>query len=321
MVSKARYSTKNITGLTLKPVRTPAFFITLNYFRIKAIMRKKATFHLLVSLISILLTFVFGWLIKNWQTEAVIQHVKLAEIFVDRYLLLIELGMVIVTLTIIEVLVRLLEDYRKASMATASGLFFFRPNSTERQIRKSENFLRDESVGCGFLYVRGATGWETFSSSESPLYQATKSCRDVRIILIYPLSEAVIQRSHDLKMNVNKYREQIYESIEFLRSLKRGSGRPESLMLKMYQGYPFWKYIILDNYVWVQQYPVGDHVRNSPSYAYERVPRFNKGVFDHLVNQFLRYWSSHHLGVYNFDNDEVKFFDSQGHLIESKPIR
>ena len=287
---------------------------------------RRISFHIFVSLISIILTLTFAWLIKNWQAESVIHYIKIAETFVDKHILLIEFLMIIMTVTAIQVLVRLIRHYKKGSMATASGMFFFRPNSTQRQIRKSENFLRKESLGCGFLYIGGATGWETFGSSGSPLYEAVKSCRDVRIILIYPLSPFVSKRVGDLQphdpiMTISEYKRQIYASIDFLHSARKASGRPESLVVKMYQGYPFWKYVILDNYAWVQQYPRDNHVRSSPSYAFQRLPHSNKGIYDHLVNQFLMYWENHYLGLYNFENECLEFFDESQHMITTKPIR
>jgi hypothetical protein len=285
-------------------------------------MRKNIFYHISIYVISIVIFLIVRWILKNWQTENVITYVEQSGIFIDKYKIYIETALIIMLITFAEILARFYTHYKKGSIAIASGMFLFKPNSTERQIKRSEDFLRKVSLGCGLLCIRGATGWETFGSSGSPLYEAAKSCREARIILIYPLSDTVLERARHLHVSVYDYRKQIYDSINYLRSLRRNSARPEYLTLKMYQGYPFWKYIILEDYAWVQQYPREGHVKNSPCYAFQRLPISDmKGIYDHLLNQFLIYWDSPNLGIYNFQTEQLEFFNNRGQMTESRPIR
>lgn len=285
-------------------------------------MRKNTFYHIFIYIISIATFFILKWIVRNWETDTVVANVRQAAAFIDKYSIYVEATIVILLITLVEIIARWCIHYQKGSMAIASGMFLFKPNSTKRQIKRSEDFLKKQSLGCGFLYIRGATGWETFGNPSSPLYEAAKSCREVRVILIYPLSGAVQERARHLHVNVQNYRKEIYDSINYLRSLKRDSARPDYLTLKMYQGYPFWKYIMLEDYVWVQQYPREGHVKNSPCYAFQRLPISNtKGIYDHLLNQFLIYWDSPNLGVYNFQTERLEFFDDNGQITVSKPIK
>ena len=168
-------------------------------------MRKNAFFHIVICAISLAIFFILKWIVRNWEAETVVACVRQTAIFMDKYEFYVEIAIVTTLITIVGIIARLCIHYQKGSMAIASGMFLFRPNSTEREIKRSENFLRKESLGCGFLYIRGATGWETFSSPGSPLYEAAKSCREVRIILIYPLSDAVLERARHLSVNIQDY--------------------------------------------------------------------------------------------------------------------
>jgi hypothetical protein len=283
---------------------------------------RKIIYHLSIYVISIAIYLIVRWILKNWQTENVITYVEQSGILIDKYKIFIDFALIAMLITFVEILARFYIHYKKGSMAIASGMFLFKPNSTKHQIKKSEEFLRKESLGCGFLYIRGATGWETFGSLGSPLREAAKSCREVRIILIYPLSDDVQERARNLHVSTRDYKKEIYDSIIYLHSLKRASPRPDYLTLKMYQRYPFWKYIILENYVWVQQYPREGHVKNSPCYAFQRLQGSNtRGIYDHLLNQFLIYWDSPNLGIYNFQTEQLEFFNNRSQMTQSRPIR
>ena len=262
-------------------------------------------------------------LIENWQSPSVLRVIEAVEETMNshRSFVVIEFILMILMACLIFWFIFVLRNLRLAKMAKGVGLFVYRPNASPGAVKKSEAFLKKESGGCREIFIRAATGWRTFGDPESPLHRAVKTSRSVRIILSYPLSEAIADRANDLERDLNEYREEIYESIEYLATVRRQSRTPEEIILKMYDTYPLWRYLIVDNCVWVQQYPRDEDVRNTPYYGFEGKPRTENiiTVFDHVRSQYVVNWNSRRLGTYNFDTETVVSIKETGEV--AKKIR
>ncbi len=113
------------------------------------------------------------------------------------------------------------------------------------------------------------------------------------------------------------------QSIRYLTDLVSKGDNPH-IELKMYQSYPTWKLVLLDQYVWVQQYPPDKHVRSSPCRAYEdkkvKCDPNEIAPYDQFYTVFSRRWKSHYLGKFNFITEKLEFFDVKGKKIREESI-
>jgi hypothetical protein len=231
----------------------------------------------------------------------------------------------IVLFSFIKISGRAIRHFELGSTALGAGMFFYSPNTKDKEVKKSERFLSNRSKNCAHLYILGSSGWDTFGSQESPLHQALLTCNHVEIILINPMSEELAHRVRDLSdVNLDEYRNQIYRTIDFLKDKRNEGNNPDRILLRMYSSYPMWKYIILGRYVWLQQYPANKHVKDSPCYAFHRIEN-NKhghtaGMYDHVFAQFKRRWDSPHIGRYNFNENCLEYYTRDGNRTHTVPI-
>ncbi len=276
--------------------------------------------HGLAATVAVSSTLSFSWLVRNWEKETVVYEVKMISDFLDSYLHFIEPVLTIIIFIFFVTVGRVIKHYRKGSMAIASGMFFFSPNFRERQVIKSEKFLRNESTKCVHIQIMGASGWNTFGHPDSPLHEGLQICGKAQIILLNPLSKSIIQRAENIDQGIKDYKQEIISSLKYLHNLRQKGDNPNRIQVRMYQSYPGWKFVILGRYIWTQWYPSDDHVRNSPCYAFQRVPNEQRCLYSQLFAQFNRRWDSYHLGRYNFDNGKIEFYAENGLLIKEISI-
>lgn len=270
--------------------------------------------------VAVILTLSFSWLVKNWETELVVNKIKKTSDFLDTNLHFIEPVLTLTIFVFFATLGRVIKHYRRGSLAIAAGMFFYSRNLKERQVNESEKFIRKEANECAHIHIMGASGWNTFGKPDSPLHQGLKTCNEAEIILLYPLSPALTKRARDISQGTEEYKQEIYNSLQYINELRGEGDNPERIKVRMYQSYPGWKYIFLGRYVWVQKYPPGDHVRNSPCYAFQRSPN-EIGIYGQLFEQFKRRWESYRLGRYNFETDMLELYDENNRLTKKEPIR
>ena len=210
--------------------------------------------------------------------------------------------------------------YKRGLIAGAAGLFYYNENNKPRKAKQSDKFLKKIAMESRAIKISGATGWETFGSKDSPLYGLLSHCNEAKIILANPNSPDIEERASDVGQTGQQYREEILDSIRLLKVLNNNFQK--DIQLKCYNRYPTWKYIILHNHAWVQQYNKRNHVRESTSYAFAGAKKADKDdmIFNHIGNQFLKRWNSNLLGVYNFRTDELDYFDEEGNLLRSERV-
>jgi len=276
--------------------------------------------HGIAMAIAIVAALSFRWLVKNWQHPTVIASVNNVSSFVDVNLSFIEPALTLTVFIIAKSSGRVIRHYKKGSMALTAGMFLYSHNADDKEVKKSERFLKKEGMKCAHIHILGASGWDTFGKADSPLHDGLRTCNEVQVILLSPSSEALIRRAADIGQNANDYKIEIYKSIEYLRELRELGDNPERIKLKMYRSYPMWKYIILGRYLWIQQYPPDCHVRLSPCYGFQKVSR-GAGIYGNVFTQFQRRWVSYRLGIYNFDTDLLEFYNEDAILIEKQRIR
>ncbi len=248
----------------------------------------------------------------NWTADNVLLFVDSSARYLGHHYVWVELACLAVIISFIHVTLRISRRFWLGGTARNAGMFFYSLNSSSRALLRSKKFLEKKSLACKNIHINGATGWNTFGNPVSPLHIALTKCDSAEIILLSPLSDNIEVRAKDIKQTPEEYKNEILRSILFLKSIIDQEGYT-TIKLKLCDSYPGWKYIFIDPYVWVQNYPKHEHVALSPSYAYQRL---EGGIYDQLLNQFGKRWNSPWVCNYNFENDTIECMDkcpSTGH--------
>ena len=85
------------------------------------------------------------------------------------------------------------------------------------------------------------------------------------------------------------------------------------MKLKFYDEEPFWKLVVLGDYVWVQHCHSGFTVKQQPEYVFalhRREPRH--GLFVPFYMAFLNQWNDTRHPEYDFDSNELVYRDASG---------
>lgn len=240
------------------------------------------------------------WLLINWETEIVVEKVRNISQYLEHNLRWIEPLSTIIIIFIIHIIARIIVRFREGKMAIDIGMFFHSPNTKNRFVKRSEEYIRKESMKCSRIKILGASGWNTFGKEGSPLHEALKTCDEANIILIDPSSRFLVKRANDVNIDTQDYIKEVVDSIEYLKSLRTSGDNPGRIKLKTYDSYPVFKYIFLGRYVWVQKYPSRGHVRDVPITAYQRVSTSESGVYGQHHYLFSKRWNSKKLKMYTF---------------------
>ncbi len=194
---------------------------------------------------------------------------------------------------------------RKGLLANKTGIFFYSPNNNNKALKKSNNFLKSNGAVTRKLYILGATGLKTFAETEAPLYNSLQKCPEVKIILANPNSEAIEKRCDQLKdIDIEEYKREISDTLTKLTELHKVN---DNIKVKFYSSEMLWKLIIIDNYVWVQQYSPSKHVKNTSCYAFELTDNNNyEDIYNYLDKQFIKRWESNRLKIYDFASKSIK---------------
>jgi len=236
----------------------------------------------------------------------------------ERWRYFIDAALAILVFIQIEVIVTFRKVFARAQIAYASGLFFFRHNATNRGIEKSKAFLTKASRNCSHIYILAVTGWNTFGKG-SPLHETISNCAEIKILLCDPTCKEFKNRAHNMGIALNDFRKATCNSLDFLISLR--SQHNTNIELKFYRKKPLWKYTLINNLAWVQQYPDDCSVKNSPCYAFENTklrPERGYSIYSHIFNQFLTRWNNPFLGKYEFDDNQIVYRDTDGKVKHSE---
>ena len=141
------------------------------------------------------------------------------------------------------------------------------------------------------LCILGATGWDTFGSSQSPMHNLIRDFEgSIHILLLKPGSYGFQKRTAELNKNEENYRQEIEDSIEYCRSLVEKYKK--SIDIRLYEDEPIWKMIFSDRYLWLQYYDPKDDVDNTPVYTLQtRAQATDSSLYYPLVKVFQRRWN------------------------------
>lgn len=159
--------------------------------------------------------------------------------------------------------------------------------------------------------IIGSTGLRTFAAPEGELHHAVRNCRKAKIMLLNPLGEGAIARAKsipDPEITSEVIRDQIMESITFLKELKAGQ---KNIRLKLYSDMPLLKLAILGDHAFLRHYHVGLNVRKMPEYVFNS-ESIHGGLYMPLYRYFLSRWHDPEIPEYDLDTDELVFCDKSG---------
>jgi|GEM_PF-5171394 hypothetical protein len=281
--------------------------------------------HILIWASSLFIILTFKALINNWQHPLVLKIIGwcAANMTAGYYERTIELIILVMLLTLFYAARRIIIDYKVSKLAKAAGLFYCSTNCNDDERAKSDTFLQEQSSECGIIYISCSTGYDTFARPSTPLYNALKNCHTIRVLLAHPDKSGLSQRASKLKIGLEEYKGYVNDSIRYLKEIRSDGITVE---LKAYEEVPFWKLIYMEpHHMWVQQYPLEEHVQKSTNYAFERKPKLDiwpirilnkihiysgslpgSTICDFMVRQFNKMWNRKNLAVYNFETDKFE---------------
>ena len=178
-----------------------------------------------------------------------------------------------------------------------------------RDMRKKLACARD-------VYILSITGDDAFSSENRDLQQALERAYEIRVMLANPYGDGVVSRVQSLENPealLLAYRRETEMSIGYLRKLAAAGKKIE---LKLYDGPPFWKLVVIGEYVWVQYYHDGHEVKTQPEYVFGlQHGNPQRGFFAPFYKYFLDQWNDPRHPEFNFEANELVYRNGDGNEI------
>ena len=196
------------------------------------------------------------------------------------------------------------------------GIISFRKNRDIPDIKENIETLIEQITISNQIKILGSTGYNTFANDDSFLNNNFNdftgeikvmllnpgitdpnnfndigtdcSFEDFKALLTPEVPKEIQNRAFDIGTTCDKYIEEIYESIVYLKKL-REAGR--FIELKFHQGPLIWKLIISGQYMWLQHYMPRIHVHKCPVYGiYKTNP--DTTIYNSFDMIYSRLWNS-----------------------------
>ncbi len=247
--------------------------------------------------------FVAGKFLGYW---ALIENEKI-------FLISIEIGTAVLLILLFNFVVKNLKSRKLSGIADEAGLCAVGRASgliDRTRIRR----LKDKNGAGRNIMLIGSTGFTTFADPSGDLHQIVRNCRGAKIMLLDPSGEGAGSRAKSIgspDITVERFHEQILESISFLKDLKDAQ---KDIRLKLYCEVPLLKLAILGDYVFLRHYHHGVDVRRMPEYVFK-----HGGHPGSLYNVFYQYfldrWHDPELPEYELETDELVYRDRAGNEV------
>jgi hypothetical protein len=220
----------------------------------------------------------------------------------------------ICTATSIIILINYLRQGREArklaNLAATAGMTWEDSSAWHRRLKPkaapetAQGTARD-------IMIMGSTGLRTFTVPEGDLHHDVRNCRKAKILLLNPMGEGAIARARsipDPDITPEIIKEQIKESINFLKDLKAGQ---KDIRLKLYPGPPLLKLTIRGDRAYLRHYHIGHNVRTMPEYVFKN-ESIHGGLYLPLYRYFLAQWNNPDIPEYDLETDELVYYDRLG---------
>jgi len=178
--------------------------------------------------------------------------------------------------------------------------------------RRRERALVNQLTTARDAFVLTLTGYDTLVAEDSLLRPVIDKAYEIRVMLVNPVGQGLRRRAESLppEVTVLTLHTEIEATIGALSALRKYG---KKVKLKFYDEEPFWKIVVLGDYLWVQHCHSGFVVREQPEYVFalqHTEPRH--GLFVPFYMIFLNYWNDPHHPEYDFDTNELVYRDVGG---------
>src|SRR5690348_15259116 len=178
--------------------------------------------------------------------------------------------------------------------------------------RRRERSLVNQLTTARDASVLTLTGYDTLVAEDSLLRPVIGKAYEIRVMLVNPVGQGLRQRAESLPSDVTvlTLHTEIEATIGALSALRKYG---KKVKLKFYDEEPFWKLVVLGDYIWVQHCHSGFAVKEQPEYVFalqHTEPRH--GLFVPFYMIFLNYWNDPRHPEYDFDTNELVYRDAGG---------
>ena len=201
---------------------------------------------------------------------------------------------------------------RRVLTARLASLVYARNAGAGWWSRRRERALVSQLPAARDAFVLTLTGYDTFVADDSLLRGVIEKAYEIRVMLVNPVGKALRERADSLppEITVLTLHTEIEAVVAYLSGLRKFG---KKVTLKFYDEEPFWKLIVLGDYVWVQHCHSGFAVKEQPEFVFalqHREPRH--GLFVPFYMVFLNQWNDSSHPEYDFDTNELVHRDSSG---------
>ncbi len=235
-----------------------------------------------------------------------VEHDKLS-------LVTVEMTVAVLLIVCLNYIHRSLRDRSLAAVADGAGLVSFFPRRTRGAQRRIQQLKEEQGTG-RTISVIGSSGHSTFVDQVGGLPSVLDKCLGARIMLVNPYSQeasARIQAIDHPEFTLEKFREEVRQSIELLKRLK---AMGKAVRLKFYADSPLIKLVILGDYLWLQHYHADLDVKTMPEYVL-RHNRKDHGLYTLYAHYFVQRWESAEIPEYDLETDELVYRSKTGNEI------
>ena len=204
-------------------------------------------------------------------------------------------------------------DHRqRVHIARRASLVYARNGDAGWLDRRRERELLGQLTTARDAFILTLTGYETLVAPDSLLRPVIDKAYEIRVMLINPVGHGLHQRAESLPSDVTvlTLHTEIEATIGALSKLRKYG---KKVKLKFYDEEPFWKLIVLGDYIWVQHCHSGFVVGEQPEYVFaldHTEPRH--GLFVPFYMIFLNSWNDTRHPEYDFDTNELVYRDAGG---------
>ena len=204
-------------------------------------------------------------------------------------------------------------DHRQRVLtARLASLVYARNSGAGWWSHRRERALVKDLPASRDAFVLTLTGYDTFVADDSLLRGVIEKAYEIRVMLVNPAGGALRERADSLppEITVLTLHTEIEATIGYLSGLRKFG---KKVKLKFYDEEPFWKLIVLGDYVWVQHCHSGFAVREQPEFVFalqHREPRH--GLFVPFYMVFLNQWNDARHPEYDFETNELVYRDVSG---------
>ncbi|MGE5809800.1 MAG: hypothetical protein ACM32I_11805 [Nitrospirota bacterium] len=234
------------------------------------------------------------------------------------FLVSTEIATAILLIVMINAMVRSVKVRKYSRMAKTAGIAAVAPPATFLARREIKKLKEEQGSGRSIMLI-SSTGFRTFVDSDGDLHGVLKNSREAKIMLLDPLSDGVTARARSLAkpdITPEGFREQILRSIDFLKGLKASQ---KNIRLKLYRDVPLLKMAILGDYLCLQHYPTGLHVRTMPEYVFKHDR--NGSLFNLFYQYFVSRWFDASIPEYDLDTDELVYRNTCGNEVKREKFK